>query len=71
MINGEEQWSRSEIRLRKGVFIVVQGRGKSELLAYSQVVSWVNDVIDIVILGNEVYLEKDKEEMIISEDSKR
>lgn len=37
------------------------------MLAHSEVVSWVNDVVDAVTLGNQVHLEKGKEEMIISE----
>lgn len=54
----------------KGVLTSVQGRGQGELLAHSEVVSWVNDVVDAVTLGNQVHLEEGKEEMTVSENSR-
>jgi hypothetical protein len=46
--------------MEKGVLTSVQSRGQSELLAHSEVISRVNDVIDTVTLSNKVHLEEQK-----------
>lgn len=54
----------------RGILTSVQGRVQGELLAHGEVVSWVNDVVDTITLGNQVHLEEGLEEMTVSGASK-
>lgn len=42
----------------RGVLTGVHSRVQGELLAHSEVVSGVNNVVDAVALGNEIHLEE-------------
>lgn len=49
---------RSGLKKREEVLTSIQSRGHGELLAYSEMVSRVDDVVDTVTLGNQVHLER-------------
>lgn len=56
MIRTEQQ--RSGLKKQEEVLTSIQSRGHGELLAHSEMVSRVNDVVNTVTLGNQIHLER-------------